>query len=225
VDSEQFVRFQGEETMTAPRRALIVVDVQQEYFNGILQVQAPSREQTLANIVAALEVAEQQHLPVVVVQHQVPEGASVFAVGSESWSLHPEVEQRLKPSWKRVTKDKGSVFAGTDVAAWLAEQDVDTVTIVGYMTNNCDIATAVGAEELGLAAEILSDGSGAIHLANEAGKVSADQLHATLLVLLHSNFAAVASTEAWTAAVTAGAALPKSDLGTSAMQGRAAFAG
>jgi hypothetical protein len=50
-------------------------------------------------------------------------------------------------------------------------------------------------------------------------------LHETLLVLLHSNFAAVASTEAWTAAVTAGAALPKSDLGTSAMQGRAAFAG
>ena len=211
--------------MTAPRRALIVVDVQQEYFNGILQIQAPSREKTLANIVAALELADQQDLPVVVVQHQLPEGAPVFAVGSESWSLHPEIEQRLKPAWKRVTKDKGSVFAGTDVAAWLTEQDVNTITIVGYMTNNCDIATAVGAEELGLAAEILSDASGAIHLANEAGKVSADQLHQTLLVLLHSNFAAVANTEVWTAAVTAGEALPKSDLGTSAMQGRAAFAG
>jgi len=211
--------------MTEPRRALVVVDVQQEYFNGILQIQAPSREGTLANIVAALDVAEQHDLPVVVVQHQQPEGAPVFAVGSESWSLHPEVEQRLKPSWKRVTKDKASVFAGTDVAAWLAERDVDTITIVGYMTNNCDLATAVGAEERGLAAEVLSDASGAIHLANEAGKVSAEQLHETLLVLLHSNFAAVATTQAWTAAVAAGAVLPKSDLGTSAMQGRAAFAG
>lgn len=211
--------------MTAPRRALIVVDVQQEYFNGILQIQAPSRETTLTNITAALDLAEQQDVPVVIVQHQLPDGAPVFAVGSESWSLHPEIEQRLKPSWKRVTKDKGSVFAGTDVASWLTEQDVDTITIVGYMTNNCDIATAVGAEELGFAAEIISDASGAIHLANEAGKVSADQLHETLLVLLHSNFAAVASTEAWTVAVTTGAVLPKSDLGTSAMQGRAAFAG
>lgn len=87
------------------------------------------------------------------------------------------------------------------------------------MTNNCDIATAVGAEELGLAAEIISDATGAIHLANEAGKVSADQLHETLLVLLLSNFAAVATTEAWTASVSAGEALPKSDLGTSALQG------
>ena len=84
--------------MTAPRRALIVVDVQQEYFTGILQIQAPPRDQTLANIVAALEVAEQQELPVVVVQHELPQGAPVFAVGSDSWALHPEIEERLNPS-------------------------------------------------------------------------------------------------------------------------------
>jgi len=129
----------------------------------------------------------------------------------------------MDPTWKRVSKDKGSVVAGTDVAQWLAERDVDTITIVGYMTNNCDIATAVGAEELGLAAEILSDATGAIHLANEAGRVSAERLHETLLVLLHSNFAPVATTQAWATAVTARHALPKSDLGTSATQGRAAF--
>jgi nicotinamidase-related amidase len=211
--------------MTAPRRALVVIDVQQEYFHGILQIQAPSREKTLANIVAALDVAQRDGLPVVVVQHQLPEGAPVFAVGSDSWSLHPEIERQLDPSWKRATKDKGSVFAGTDVAAWLAEREVDTITIVGYMTNNCDLATAVSAEALGLTAEVLSDASGAIHLANEAGKVSADELHQTLLVLLHSNFAAVATTEAWAAAVRAGEELPKSDLGTSATQGRAAFGG
>jgi nicotinamidase-related amidase len=211
--------------MTAPRRALIVIDVQQEYFDGILQVQAPPRDETLANVVRAIEVAERENLPVVVVQHQLPEGAPVFAEGSVSWSLHPEIERRVKPTWKHVTKDKGSVFAGTDVAAWLADQAVDTITIVGYMTNNCDIATAVGAEELGLAAEVLSDATGAIHLANEAGKVSAEQLHAVLLVLLHSNFAAVASTADWTAAVAAGESLPKSNLATSATQGRASFAG
>jgi nicotinamidase-related amidase len=164
-------------------------------------------------------------MPVVVVQHQLPEGAPVFAVGSESWSLHPDIERLAKPSWRRVTKDKGSVFAGTDVASWLAEQAVDTITAVGYMTDNCVIATAVGAEELGFAAEVLSDATGAIHLANDAGKVSAEQLHAVLLVLLHSNFAAVADTQDWTEAVAARKALTKSDLGTSAMQGRAAYAG
>ena len=209
--------------MSTPRRALVVVDVQQEYFDGPLQVQHPPREESLAHVVRAMDLAKEHDMPVVVVQHEYPEGAPVFAVGSGGWALHPDVEARLDPSWKRATKQNGSVFAGTDVAGWLAGQGVDTVTIVGYMTNNCDIATAVGAEELGLAAEILSDATGAIHLANEAGQVSADQLHETLLVLLHSNFAAVATTQAWTTAVTAGDALPKSDLGTSATQGRAAF--
>lgn len=211
--------------MKSPRRALLVVDVQQEYFDGPLQIQHPPREESLANITRAMDLAIEHDLPVVVVQHQTPEGAPVFAVGSAGWALHPEIEQRLQTSWKRATKDKGSVFAGTDVAEWLAGQGVDTVTVAGFMTNNCDIATAVDAEGLGLAAEVLSDATGAIHLANEVGKVPAEVLHEVLLVLLQSNFAAVASTEAWATAVQAGEALPKSDLGTSAMQGRAAFSG
>jgi nicotinamidase-related amidase len=211
--------------MTAPRRALIVVDVQQEYFDGILQVQYPPPEESLANILRALDLAQQQDMPVVAVQHQLPEGAPVFAVGSRSWSLHPEIEQRATAAWKRVTKSYSSVFAGTDVASWLAQHHVDSITIVGYMTNNCDIATAVAAEELGIAVEILSDATGAIHLANEQGKVDARQVHETLLTLLHSNFAAVGTTDAWAAAVENGKSLPKSDLGTSATQGRAAFSG
>jgi len=91
------------------------------------------------------------------------------------------------------------------------------------MTNNCDIATAADAESRGIAAEVLSDASGAIHLSNEAGTVSAEQLHQTLMVLLNSNFAAVADTATWVEAARAGTALPKSDLGTSAVQGRAQF--
>ncbi|MEH0554008.1 isochorismatase family protein [Streptomyces sp. B21-101] len=209
--------------MTAPRRALIIIDAQQEYFDGILQVQYPPREESLANILRALDVAEEHGMPVAVVQHELPEGAPVFAVGSPSWSLHPAIAKRATGTWKLVIKSKSSVFADTDVAAWLDEQEVDILTIVGYMTNNCDIATAAAAEDLGFRVEILSDATGAIHLANEAGKVTAKQLHETLLVLLHSNFAAVATTQAWASAVAGEEALAKSDLGTSAIQGRAAF--
>ena len=92
------------------------------------------------------------------------------------------------------------------------------------MSNNCELATAAAAEPLGFAVEVLSDASGAVHLANEAGQVGAQQLHETLMVLLNSNFAAVASTDDWAHAVKSGTALPKGDLGTSAVQGHAAFA-
>lgn len=41
------------------------------------------------------------------------------------------------------------------------------------------------------------------------------------MVLLHSNWAAVADTDAWIEAVAEGLPLDKSDLGSSAVQGRA----
>lgn len=169
-----------------------------------------------------MDAAQDSGVPVLTVQHILPAGAPVFAEGSEGARLHPEVERRAGSAAKQVSKDVSSVFAVAGVAEWLRENDIDTVTLIGYMTNNCVVGTAAGAEPLGFAVEVLSDATGAIHLANEAGSVPAQQVHETLLTLLHSNWAAVADTDAWIGALATGKPLPKSDLGTSAMQGAAA---
>ncbi|GAA1457614.1 isochorismatase family protein [Williamsia maris] len=211
--------------MSTPKRALIVVDIQQEYFEGPLQIAYPPRDESLANIVSAMDTAVAQDIPVVIVQHQMPDGAPVFVEGTPGWSLHPEIEKRTTPTTKHVHKNFGSVFAGTDVAEWLRARDVDTITIVGFMTNNCDLATAVEAEGLGFAAEILSDASGAINLANEAGHVSAKTLHTTLMVLLQSNFAAVTTTAEWTAAVASAQTIEVNNLVVSAVEGRSVAVG
>lgn len=209
--------------MTTPRRALVVVDIQQEYFDGPLTIQYPPRDESMARISSALDTAVAQQLPIAIVQHRMPEGAPVFVEGTPGWALHPDIARYLDGTdVKHLHKDYGSVFAGTDLAEWLRARNVDTVTLVGFMTNNCDLASAVEAEGLGFTAEVLSDASGAIHLANEAGQVSAESVHKTLMVLLQSNFAAVATTEAWIDAVRSGAALSKSNLVESALQGRAA---
>lgn len=212
--------------MAELRRALVIIDVQNDYFTpgGPLEIQYPDRFESLGNITRAIDLAQAQGMPIVSVQHQYPAGAPVFAEGSEGWKLHPEISSRRKESWKHLVKSHASVFAGTDFEAWLRENQVDTITVVGYMTNNCDLATAAAAEPLGITVELLSDASGAVHLANDAGTVSARQLHETLMVLLHSNFAAVATTDDWAAAVAAGTTLPKGDLGSSAVYGQQAFA-
>lgn len=206
--------------MSKPTRALIVVDVQQEYFTGPLEIQYPPRDESLARIVRAIDVAEEAGMPVVVVQHDLPEGAPVFATGSAGWSLHADVESRVKADWKRVTKQYASVFDGTGLAEWLRAERIDRVTLVGYMTNNCILGTAVTAEPLGITVEVLSDATGAIHIANAAGSVSAKQVHETLMAVLNSNLARVATTDAWIESVPTGSELPGSDLGSSAMQGR-----
>jgi nicotinamidase-related amidase len=66
----------------------------------------------------------------------------VFASGSPGNELHPAVAELVQPEWKRVEKVYGSVFVGTDAAEWLRDNGVDTISIVGFMTDNCGIATA-----------------------------------------------------------------------------------
>ena len=209
--------------MPAARRALIVIDVQQEYFSGPVAVSFPPIDGSLARILDVLDAARRAAIPVVIVQHQKPEGAALFAIGSPGWALHPSIEARSDASWNRITKSYASCFDRTDLADWLRHNGVDTLTLVGYMTNNCVLATAAAAAPLGFDAEVLSDATGSIHFANEAGSVSARRLQETLLALLNSNFAAVATTEDWIAAVASGSALSKSNLLASAAQGRQAY--
>ena len=83
-----------------------------------------------------------------------------------------------------------------------------------------EAATAAAAEPLGFDVEVLSDATGAIDLANEAGTAPAHQVHETLMALLHSNWAAVTDAATWTAALRTGTQLAKSDLVSSAARGR-----
>ena len=74
-----------------PRRALLVIDVQNEYFTGQLPIEYPPVDISLPNITAAMHAARAAGVPVIVVQHDAPQGSPVFAKGSDSWQLHPQV--------------------------------------------------------------------------------------------------------------------------------------
>src|SRR5688572_2001588 len=113
----------------SPRRALLVIDVQNEYFTGKLRIEYPPVETSLPNIARAMDAAEAAGMPVVVVQHGLPEGAPVFANGSPGWELHPVVAERKASH--RISKSMASVFAGTDLRQWLSDNAIDTLTIVG----------------------------------------------------------------------------------------------
>ncbi|POH64560.1 MULTISPECIES: isochorismatase family protein [Cryobacterium] len=205
--------------MNTPRRALILVDVQQEYFSGPLEIQFPAHADSLPRITAAIDAATAAGIPIAVIQHSAGDEAPVFNPTMDGFALHPEIARRQSPAWKSVTKQFGTVFAGTDVLNWLREHDIDTITLAGYMTNNCIIASAAESETHGLAAEVLSDATGSINIANDAGFADAKTVHTTLMALLHSNFAAVATAQAWTDAIAEGSALAKDNLGSSAVLG------
>ncbi|MEV8633446.1 cysteine hydrolase family protein [Streptosporangium sp. NPDC051023] len=201
------------------KRALIVIDVQNEYFTGNLPIAHPPREESLANILTAMDTAHEHGIPVIVVKHTAPAESPLFAAGSRSWELHEEVGHR--PYNHLLEKSLASAFARTDLAEWLASQEVDTLTIVGYMTQNCDESTARDAAHLGLTVEFLSDATGTVAMSNRAGTVTAEELHNHVLVVMDSNFASVATTSEWTIAAETGGPLPRPNIWASTEIARA----
>ncbi|NYH13757.1 cysteine hydrolase family protein [Paraburkholderia bryophila] len=205
--------------MTTPRRALIVIDVQNEYVTGDLPIEYPDVQTSLANVGRAMDAARAADIPVVVVQHLSAATSPLFARGSAGAELHPVVASRARDHL--VEKSMASAFTGTDLADWLAARQIDTLTIVGYMTHNCDASTINHAVHAGLAVEFLEDATGSVPYENSAGFASAKDIHHAFSVVLQSTFAAVASTDAWLAAVKNGTLLEKGDIYSSNQKARA----
>jgi nicotinamidase-related amidase len=207
-------------SQSTPRRALVVIDVQNEYFEGGgLPIEYPPVEQTLPNVTRAMDAAQAAGVPVVVVRHHSAKGAPVFQADKHNGQLHPEIARR--PHDHLITKAYPSVFTGTDFADWIARNRIDTLSIAGYMTHNCDASTAFEALHRDLQVEFLADASGALPYANAAGRASAEEIHRVFSVVFHSNFAAVTSTADWIAAMQSARPIPKDNVLMSNQRGRA----
>jgi nicotinamidase-related amidase len=204
---------------TSPRRALIVIDVQNEYVTGDLPIEYPPVEASLANIGRAIDAAHAQSVPVIVVQHLSPPSSPLFARGSHGAALHPVVASRAYDHF--IEKALPSSFAGTDLADWLAAHEIDTLSVVGYMTQNCNVATVLHALHAGMKVEYLTDATGAVPYENEVGYASAEEIHRTFTVVMQARFAAVVSTDAWIDAVQAGKPLGGGSIAASNKKARA----
>ncbi len=181
------------------RRALLVIDVQNEYFTGKLPVSYP--QGSLERILQAMNAARESGIPLVLIQHSAPQpDSATFRRSSQEWELHPAVAQQAHDVL--IEKTLPGSFTGTQLEAWLRERAIDTVVISGYMTQMCCDTTARQALHLGLGVEFLSDATGTLAFENSAGTVSAEELHRAILVTQQTRFSQVLSTSQWIARIS-----------------------
>lgn len=176
------------------QRALLVIDVQNEYFTGGLPITHPHDH--FANILRTMDAARTAGVPTVVIQHHFENAAAgLFQRGSHAWELHPEIAER--PCDLKVEKSLPGSFTHTPLESWLRERGIDTVTIAGYMTHMCCDTTARQAVHRGFRAEFLADATGTLALSNSAGEVSAEELHRSILVAQQMLLSEVLDSKAW----------------------------
>jgi nicotinamidase-related amidase len=170
-------------TSPTPTTALLVIDVQEEYFSGSLPIEFPPRTESLANIAAAIDRANATRVPVLLVRHSEPDGDDSFQRDTSAWQLRPEVADR--PHDALIDKTLPGTFTGTELGDVLAARGVQHLTIVGYMTNFCCDTTARQALHLGMGVTILTDAVGVPSMpAVGGGMVDASTLHRAALAPL-----------------------------------------
>jgi len=141
--------------------ALLIIDIQNDYFEG--------GKNTLANTLEALSNAEDilakfrgRGLPVIHIQHIGSPSAGFFL--PNTWGV--EIHEKLTPRCNEtvILKRSPSSFLGTELGELLTEKGISQLVICGMQTNVCVQATTKDTNQFGYQITLLEDACAAINL-------------------------------------------------------------
>lgn len=129
---------------TAQTRALIVIDLQNDYFPAG-KFPLWQSEETLNQVLEAIRRAQAQQVPVILVQHVADSSKGIapfFNPDTEGVALHPQV-QAAAPDAPVIVKQFADSFLSTTLQQTLHALGVNELLLCGMMTQNCVTHTAL----------------------------------------------------------------------------------
>jgi nicotinamidase-related amidase len=169
--------------------ALIVVDIQNDYFpGGALELAGADRAGARANQV--LEAFRRKALPVFHIQHiAIHSGATFFLPNSSGAEIHKSARPHgAEPVFR---KHYPNSFRETPLLDHLRRGGIDRLAIVGMMTHMCIDTTTRAAADLGFECLLASDGCATRAQSFNGVTVPAESVQAAFLASLDGWFAKV----------------------------------
>ena len=130
--------------MATQKRALVVIDLQNDYFpNGKFPLW--NTEATLENVELAIGKAKEHGIPIIIVQHVVAGSngtAPFFNEGTDGAQINPRI-LAATPDATVIVKRFADSFLETTLEETLQKLGVEELLICGMMTQNCVTHTAI----------------------------------------------------------------------------------
>lgn len=176
------------------KQALIVIDIQNEYFeNGALPLVNPV--EASLNAAKVIEHFRAKNLPIAHIQHLSanPELMPIFVEETNGVEIH----ENVKPldGEKLFQKYYPNSFRETGLLEYLKENDVTEVVITGMMTHMCVDATTRAAFDFGYKCTVIGDTCASRDLEINGITVKAEDVHNAFLAALAFFYAEIKSTE------------------------------
>jgi nicotinamidase-related amidase len=179
--------------------ALVVIDIQNEYFPGG-GLSLPYAERAASRAAAAIHAARAGGVPVVHIRHEEPDSDQWFVPGSRGAETNAAVAPA--PGELVVVKHYPNSFLETDLAERLAALGASRIAFCGMMTSMCVDATVRAAADLGLGPVLLDDACAAPDLEHRGRRVPSDAVHAAFCAALGDEIATVVDTSDFAGAPT-----------------------
>lgn len=173
--------------------ALILVDIQQDYFpKGRMELPG-SIEASLA-AKRLLEYFRERELPVVHVQHiSIRNGAAFFLPDTEGINFHENVMPL--PDETVIRKHFPNSFRDTGLHDYLESRGIRELVICGMMSHMCIDATVRAAFDTGYSCMVAHNACASSNLAFNGMELPAMHVHGAYMAALGAVYAKVASTE------------------------------
>ena len=175
------------------KTALLVVDIQNDYFKGGAK-ELVGTDAAAANAQKVITHFREKGNPVIYIRHisEYP-GASFFVPNSKG----NEINQAVKPlaNEKVIIKHYPNSFKETELLAYLHQNGITKLVIVGMMTHMCIDATTRAASDLGFSCTLIADACGTCNLTYQGEVVPAQSVHNAFLAALKGSYAQVVNAQ------------------------------
>ena len=170
-------------------QALIIVDIQNDYFPGGKMELVGSNE-AAGEASRLLRAFRERGAPIFHIQHiSTRPGATFFLPDTEGVKIHESVAPLA--SERVITKHFPNSFRGTQLLELLRAANIQQLAIAGMMTHMCIDATTRAAADLGFECRLAQDACATRDLTFGGAKVAARDVHTAFLASLNGAFAKV----------------------------------
>ncbi|WP_143305299.1 cysteine hydrolase family protein [Chitinophaga vietnamensis] len=174
------------------KQALIIVDVQNDYFKGGL-MELSGAETVADNIGRILEHCRLQGMLVVHVQHIDNSSHPAFFFPNTEGA---RINNRVLPAAgeKVITKHTPNSFQHTDLLPYLRNNNITDLLITGMMTHVCIDATTKAAKDFGFNCTVIGDACATRDVEVLGNKVKAVDVQNAMLAALSFYYATIRTT-------------------------------
>lgn len=175
------------------KSALILVDIQNDYFEGGKSELNHPIEAT-NNAKAILNFFRENNLPVFHVQHINLDNKAGFLLQG---SIGVEINSLVAPNKdeKVFIKHVPNSFFDTGLAKTISDNNINHIVVCGMMTHMCIDTTVRYAKDLGFTVTLIEDACTTKDLIWKGDTIPAKIVHATYMASVHGMFADVITAE------------------------------